>query len=49
MVCDECKIKWSMGENLFSSWRQQNKTTWRANAEKIKDYAEVEIGYAKAD
>jgi hypothetical protein len=25
MICDECRIKWLIGENLFSSWRKENK------------------------
>lgn len=42
MVCDECKIKWFIGANLFSSWREENKGTWRANAKRIKDYQEID-------
>ena len=38
MVCDKCKIKWFMGENLFSSWRSESEEIWKANAEGIADY-----------
>ena len=40
MVCDECKIKWLIGENLFSSWREENETIWKKNAERIRNYKE---------
>jgi hypothetical protein len=42
MVCDECKIKWFIGANLFSSWREENKGTWRTNAKRIKDYQGID-------
>jgi len=38
MVCDQCKITWFIGSNLFSSWRLESKETWIANSEHIKDY-----------
>jgi hypothetical protein len=41
MVCDTCKIKWMIGENLFSSWRDENEGIWKANAERIRGYREV--------
>ena len=41
MVCDECKIKWFVGENLFSSWRGQTEHMWQRNWEHIKRYREV--------
>ena len=43
MVCDTCRIKWFMGENLFSSWRSQSEETWKANAETIKEYEELDF------
>jgi len=43
MVCDKCKIKWFIGANLFSSWRGQNRNIWEANAERIKNYDEIDI------
>jgi hypothetical protein len=41
MVCDQCKIKWLIGENLFRSWREEGQDIWKANAERITDYKEV--------
>ncbi len=43
MVCDECKITWYIGANLFSSWRYQNQAIWSVNAEKVKKYREIDI------
>lgn len=43
MVCDSCKISWFIGANLFSSWREQNRDVWEANAERIKNYNEIDI------
>jgi hypothetical protein len=43
MVCDECRIKWFIGENLFSSWRRQNQMIWNENSERLKEYETVEI------
>ena len=43
MVCDECRIKWLIGENLFSSWRKENKDLWKVNAERIEEFRQVSI------
>jgi len=43
MVCDKCKIKWCMGENLFSSWRTENMAKWKANFMRIKNYKEIKF------
>ena len=42
MVCDKCELKWFIGENLFSSWREENEDIWKANADRIKDYRELD-------
>ena len=42
MVCDKCKMKWFIGANLFCSWKGQDEAIWRANAEKITKYTEVD-------
>lgn len=42
MVCDQCKIKWFIGSNLFGgSWRYENEQIWKANSEKIKYYKDL--------
>jgi hypothetical protein len=36
--CEEHRITWSVGVNLFSSWREQSPADWRAAWEQLKDY-----------
>jgi len=43
MYCDECNIKWLIGENLISTWRQENESIWRKNHERIKDHREIDV------
>jgi hypothetical protein len=41
-VCHEHRVTWCVGENLFSSWREQSEETFAENAKRIADYAVVE-------
>ena len=41
-VCHRHKLSWSVGINLFSSSRRETEDVWRANAELLSDYREVE-------
>jgi len=41
-ICDKHKTKWFIGENLFSSWRQQTQETWARNSALLASYEEVE-------
>ena len=41
-VCHTHKVKWCVGSNLFSSWRDEDETVWSQNAEVLKGYDEVE-------
>jgi hypothetical protein len=41
MVCESCRIKWLIGDNLFSSWRSQNMRIWEANHKKLRDYEDL--------
>ena len=43
MVCDECRLKWLVGSNLFSSWREEDEKTWRGNSKRIGKYKEVKV------
>ncbi len=38
MCCDECKICWCIGHNLFSGWRYETEEDWNRNYEIIKNY-----------
>jgi hypothetical protein len=39
--CDEHRVKWCVGENLFSSWRYQDPAEWAANHRKLQGYREL--------
>lgn len=41
-VCDEHKVTWRVGSNLFSSWRDESDTDWKRNAMKLARYRQVE-------
>ncbi|HUU22881.1 MAG TPA: hypothetical protein VM389_10135 [Phycisphaerae bacterium] len=41
-VCDRHRTQWTVGANLFSSWKHEDEDTWTENAKKIHDYREVE-------
>lgn len=40
-VCDEHKVKWCVGFNLFSSWRRETEEDWRKNWATLRQYTEV--------
>ena len=41
-VCDEHRVKWCVGADLFSSWRDESPDVWADNWDRLKGYAEVE-------
>jgi hypothetical protein len=41
-VCDEHKVCWLVGENLFSNWREESEADWKRNREKLEAYKVVE-------
>ncbi len=41
-VCHDHKIKWHVGSNLFSAWKEENQETWDKNADTLSGYREVE-------
>lgn len=40
-VCHEHRVKWFVGENIFSSWRHQTPHNWERNAKSVASYADV--------
>ena len=40
-VCHEHKLKWWVGANLFSSWKQETPRRWHRNWERLHGYEEV--------
>lgn len=47
--CSPCKTKWLAGENLFWSWREENRKTWRENFGYLSEFEEVEPHYPAED
>ena len=41
-TCDEHKVYWWFGSNLFSSWRYETEADWQRNGVLLKSYCEVE-------
>src|SRR5262249_10296163 len=37
-VCHADRVRWSVGENLFSTWRQETNDDWNENWERIGTY-----------
>jgi hypothetical protein len=48
-ICDECHTSWSVGANLFDSWRDEDETVWAANKEKLEGYRKVKPVYYRKD
>ncbi len=44
-ICDEHRTKWSIGSNLFSSWREETEEDWRRNEYKYAEYVQVKPVY----
>ena len=40
--CRTHKLKWWIGSNLFSCWQLEDELRWRANAEFLAGYTEIE-------
>ena len=36
--CEECKEKWVIGINIFSSWRYETKENWIENEKFLTDF-----------
>lgn len=39
--CEAHKIKWCIGENIFSSWRNEATFVWECNQAKLSTYRQV--------
>jgi len=40
-ICKTHRVKWLVGENLASAWRDMTEDDWRANAAELSHYKEV--------
>ncbi|MBV1729506.1 MAG: hypothetical protein KUA33_04560 [Methanobacterium sp.] len=36
--CENCRLVWAFGVNLFSSWRFETEEEWMNNLKQFKDY-----------
>ena len=42
MYCKEHGVKWRVGENVFSGWRDETEEQWFKNYELLKGFREIE-------
>jgi hypothetical protein len=42
-ICEEHKIGWTVGSNLFSSWREQTEEDWQCNKAKLADFKKIDF------
>jgi hypothetical protein len=40
-ICNECELKWHIGTNLFSSWRDQTEKDWKRSARLLAKYSDA--------
>jgi hypothetical protein len=45
VTCHQHKLRWCIGENLFSSWQHENPETWERNAALLTNYDEVDCAH----
>ncbi len=41
-MCEDDKVRWHVGTNLFSSWLEEDESTWEENTELLTRCEEVE-------
>jgi hypothetical protein len=44
--CEEHKIGWIVGSNLFSSWREETEEDWQRNLAKLDDFEKIDCSDA---
>ena len=42
MYCEQHRVKWHLGENLFSNWLHETEEQWLENYVLLKDFREIE-------
>ena len=48
-VCDAHRVRWYVGQNLFSSWKDETEGEQQANWAEIQDYRDVTPTHLKCD
>lgn len=41
-ICHHCGVRWTIGCNLFSSWRDETEDQWDENAEILADLEDID-------
>lgn len=49
VLCDEHKLCWQVGENLFSSWRSETEDVWQENHRLLSIYREIPMPVEEQD
>ena len=44
-VCHEHKLRWLIGSNLFSTWRDEDPDVWQKNSDLLSGYREIRPHY----
>ena len=47
--CEKCRVKWIIGANLFSSWRDETEADWKDSASLLSGFREVQPYFASDD
>lgn len=47
--CSRHRVCWLVGENLFSSWKDEGPETWRANVAKMAGFVVVDTTHAASE
>lgn len=42
ITCEDCRVFWHYGENIFECWRNESKATWKANNDWLTDADQVD-------
>lgn len=48
-ACDEHRLVWHLGSNLFDSWRHESQHDWDANQKRLSDYRLVPLEDVPSD
>ena len=48
LACDEHRIAWCIGSNLFSGWREEDEGVWAKNADLLRGYRTVDCAETMA-
>ncbi len=47
--CHLHRLYWLIGLNLFSAWKDEDESIWKANAERLEGYVETKPAYCECE